>query len=240
MCTAAIVTRARVSDGFGPLKVTDQVDAAIKTTLVPTPAGARYAVRSAEREPQRATLMGLLRGGGRTPVALPTLTAWTGLTDKKSLLGLLFKMQRDGLVSAGATPLSFAAQPLGEALAPLLRALSSQERALLADDAGFCVTSTGYERRAADALAAVAAEASRFHASCARNAEGGTLAGPWVSMSDGEGGAIGVAPLHIADHLFHVVVAGTANMESDAFVQLIAELMRYCLGDAANDEATRN
>lgn len=229
-----------MADAFGPLKVTDQVDAAIKTTLVPTPAGARYAVSSAEREPQRATLIGLLRGGARTPVALPTLTAWTGLTDKKSLLSLLFKMQRDGLVSAGATPLSFAAQPLGQTLEPLLCTVSSQERALLADDAGFCVASVGFERYAADTLAAVAAEASRFQASCARHAEGGTLAGPWIFMSDGEGRAIGVAPLHIADHLFHIVVAGTANMESDAFVQLVAELMRYSLGDAANDEATRN
>jgi hypothetical protein len=211
------------------------MDAAVRTTLVPTAAGARFAVSSAEQDPRRAILIGLLRGAARAPVALRALTAWTGLTDKKVLLGLLFKMQRDGLVNADASPLAFVEQPLEHALPPMLRAISDEERALLADDAGFCVACAGYERRAADALAAVAAEASRFYLSCVRNVEAGTIAGSWVFMSEGAGAAIAVAPLHIGQHLFHVVIAGAPRIESSAFVRLTAELVRYCHGDANYD-----
>ncbi len=210
----------------------DAPDAAVRTTLVTTPAGARYAVSSSEADPQRAILLGLLRGAARGPVAMSALTAWTGLTDKKALLGLLFKMQRDGLVSAEGAPPAFADQVLGDALPPLLRALSLEERALLADDAGLCIACAGYERAAADGLAAVAAEASRFYLSCARNTEAGTVIGPWIFVSDGQGSTIAVAPLHIGAHLFHIVIAGAAQTDSDAFVRLAAELARYCLGDA--------
>ncbi len=211
-------------------KAIDSLDTAVRTTLVPTPAGARYAVSSPEQDPQRAILLGLLRGAARAPVAMAALTAWTGLTDKKALLGLLFKMQRNGLVSAdGASP-AFLDQPLEEALPPLLRALSAEGRALLADHAGLCLACAGYERRAADSVAALAAEASRFYLSCARNAEAGTVIGPWVFVSDGQGATTAVAPLHIGKHLFHIVIAGAAQTESDAFLHLTAELVRYCLG----------
>lgn len=211
------------------------MDAAVRATLVPTPAGAQHAASTATQDPQRAILIGLLRGAARAPVSLSALTAWTGLTDKKALLGLLFKMQRDGLVSAETPPLAFAAEPLGDALPPLLRALSDHGRALLADDAGFCLACCGYERDAADALAAIGAEASRFYASCACNAQAGTLTGPWVSVSDGVGAAVAAAPLHLAAHRFHLVIAGAPRVQRDEFVRLTAELARYSLGEATSE-----
>lgn len=206
-------------------------DLAVRTALVPTPAGARYAVSSPAPDARRAILVGLLRSATYEPVALPALTAWTGLRDKKTLLALLFKMQRDGFLSTDARPLACDRNPLAQALPPLLQALSTEGRALLADDAGFPVAYAGYEPGVANGLAAIAAEAGRFYLSCARNVDTATLAGPWISISDGATATVAVAPLHVSGRRLHIAVAGAARTESDAFVQLTAELMRHGDGD---------
>jgi hypothetical protein len=209
------------------------MDTAISAYLVPTAAGARFAVAAARQDARRTILLGLLRGAASRPVPLTRLAELAGMPDRKAVGGLLFKMQRAGWLSGDVEPMRLPRAPLAEALPALLAALAPCGRAVLAAHDGLCVAWTGFERTAADRLAAVSAGlfpiARNFEER--HDAETGAPPASWTLCDTEREARLTIRPLYIGPRPFHLALAGGPDTDDDAFVQLIALLSRRYLGE---------
>jgi hypothetical protein len=200
---------------------------AVRAFLVPTAAGAWFCTDSRQFEPQRAVLAGLLRGDG-DKLTLTRLASLTGVDNPKSLRALLFKMQRDGLVTADTEPLACPTTSLDQARAHLLPDLSNTGRCVLADAAGLCVVYAGFDRPAAECCAAVAVESyrayHRYQSDLARAL--GEAPHAWSTVGSTPDSSLLVTHLYIGECIFYLIVSGAPRLESLAAVGLIALLNR--------------
>jgi len=195
-----------------------------KAFLIPTPAGAWYAA-SVDRDPsRRALLLALLRGGGGFPFSLNTLMHWSGLTDRKTIAGLLFALQREGLLSGDAAPLVPPHGPLSMVLAELLVRLGNGGTMVLAEPAGLCVAYAGTSQEQAELLAA------RVTALDPRLRRLTTEGDGWSLGDDQSESRLSVRPLLLPPYRFLLVSGAAAELHSEVFVKLVCALSRYCLG----------
>lgn len=200
--------------------------------LVPTPAGARFAIASLESDPRRAVLRALLRGGSSRPMPLAMLAEISGVADRKALGTILYQLQRHNWISGDVEPLTVAREPLEAAVPPLLAALSSTGHGLIADDQGLCFAFAGYGRAEAERLAAFS---TGLYPLWRLYRENDRLTAPhgstaWAVLTDAAEIRLTVCPLHAGDVVFHLTLAGTVNMDSPAMVQLAALLLRRYAG----------
>jgi len=198
--------------------------AAHRAYLVPTAAGAWFAA-SLEREPSRRNLLlALLRGASSFPISLDWFIQWTGLGERRAIASLLFALQREGLLTGEATPLSPPSGPLSSELGPLLERIANNTDVVLADPAGLCVAYAGLSSEAAELLAARVASLDPRLRRLATDGEG------WGLGGDGPGPRLTVRPLHLSPYRFLLVTGHAANLAGLDFVRLISLLARYCLG----------
>jgi len=197
---------------------------AAKAFLVPTPAGAWYAA-STDRDPaRRALLLALLRGGGSFPFSLNTIMRWTGLTDRKVIAGVLFALQREGLLEGDSSPLVPPQGPLSTVLAELLVRLGNGGTMVLAEPAGLCVAYAGTSQEQAELLAArVAALDPRLRRLAAEDHG-------WSLGDERSESRLSVRPVLLLPFRFLLVSDATADLNSEPFVNLVCALSRYCLG----------
>ena len=198
--------------------------AAHRAYLIPTAAGAWFAV-SLDRDPSRRDLLlALLRGASGFPISLDWFTQWTGLSERRAIASLLFALQREGLLTGDATPLAPPHGPLSTVLAPLLERMANGAEVVLADPTGLCVAYAGLAPEAAELLAArIASLDPRLR----RLATDGEV---WSLGGDGSGPRLAVQPLHLSPYRFLLVTGQSANLGGLDFVQLMSVLARYCLG----------
>lgn len=203
----------------------------VQAYLVPTPAGAWYAMAGEEKDARRQVLHGLLRGGACRPVPLGKLVEWTGLPDRKTIRTLLFRMQREGWLNADVQPLALPAGPLDDALEALLATISDCGRALVGNDDGLCVAAAGFARAEAERLAALAAglyPVYRQHRRHGVEAPGEVLS--WT-LNASDGSTVTVRSLHLGGRVFHLVVSGAPAWDAAAIVPCAALLSRRYLGE---------
>jgi hypothetical protein len=129
----------------------------MQTYLVPTAAGARFAAASNAADPRRAVLRSLLRDTSGRPLPLDELVAIAKDDDRRAVVQMLFRLQRDGWLSSSDEPLANTTLSFDDALADFLGRLAGSGQALLARDNGMCVAYKGWSRDVAERLAALAA-----------------------------------------------------------------------------------
>jgi hypothetical protein len=205
---------------------------AIPAYLVPTPAGARFAVCAREPDPRRLVLSALLRGGSSRPMPLAMLAEISGLGDRKALGAVLYQLQRENWLTGEVEPLTVAREPLGEVVPPLLQALSASGQGVLADDCGLCYAYSGYAREDADRLAAFSTGLYplwRLYRELPEAAGPGETSA-WALVNGQGETRLTICPVFVGDQVLHMTLAGTTQLDSPAFVKLAALLLRRYVG----------
>jgi hypothetical protein len=203
----------------------------VNAYLVPTPAGAAFALASRLHDPRRNVLSGLLRGAASRPTPLALLTDLAAVPDRKSLGVLLYKMQRDGWLSGDVEPLLLPDAPLNESLPLLLGKLSATGKAVLSDESGICFAFSGYSAEDAARLAAFSAGLRPMAIRYSGDQDGdAVIIRVSAQPGDSEESALSVFSLHIGKYTFILTLAGTAHAGSVAFVHMAGLLSRRYLG----------
>lgn len=199
-------------------------EAVVRAFLVPTAAGAWYAVASTDCDDRRNILLALLRGGTSINPSLDWFTRWTGLNDRRKVAALLFAMQRAGWLSGDTTPFPVRSGAAGMLLSALLKRVGGANAAVLADTAGLCVAFAASTREHAELLAArVASLEPRLR----------KIAAESDSWSLGSGNAditLSVRRLHLGRNRFLLVSGQDADLKGQPLVELVSVLARHCLG----------
>lgn len=194
--------------------------------LIPTAAGVWHALASREVEASRNILAGLMRGGASEVVPLAALMEWSGVGDSKTVRSLLFKMQRNGWLSAEMEPFELPGESLAEVLQSSLGGLTDIGAAVLADHAGVCIAHAGIKRPEAEQLAAFGAG---LYGSYQRY-QGGPVAGPalasWDLVGDGNAAVLRVRHLHIGRRVLHLCMRGKEQDGSHAALRLAGMLSK--------------
>jgi len=198
--------------------------AAYRAYLVPTAAGAWYAASLGKDEARRELLITLLRGACGFPISLDWFSQWTGLRERKAIAGLLFALQREGLLTGEAVPLLSPRGPASTLLGILLARIACGGGIVLADTAGLCVAYAGASPETSEQLAARVASLDPRLRRLATDGEGWSLGG------NGTDPRLAVRPLHLHPHRFLLVSSPSANLAGEDFVQFIGVLARCCLG----------
>jgi len=204
----------------------------IPAYLVPTPAGARFALGARESDPRRLVLGALLRGGSSRPMPLAMLAEISGVADRKALGAILYRLQRDNWLTGDIEPLTVAREPLGEAVPPLLQALSATGHGVLADDSGLCYAYSGYNREDADRLAAFSPGLYplwRLYRELPENSSHPETSA-WTLVTGQGVTQLTICPIFVGDQLLHLTLAGATRLDSPAFVKLAALLLRRYAG----------
>lgn len=198
--------------------------AAYRAYLVPTAAGAWYAASLGKDEARRELLMTLLRGASGYPISLDWFSQWTGLRERKTIAGLLFALQREGLLTGEAVPLVPPHGPASTLLGSLLERIARGGGVVLADATGLCVAYAGMSPETSEQLAARVASLDPRLRRLATDDEGWSLGG------NGTDARLAVRPLHLHAHRFLLVSSPSADLGGEDFVQFIGVLARCCLG----------
>lgn len=192
--------------------------------LLPTAAGAWFAASQGKDEVRRALLISLLRGACSLPISRDWFSQWTGLGERKAIAGLLFALQREGLLTGEAVSLESLQGPASKLLGGLLERIAQGGEIVLADTTGLCVAHAGTSPEATEQLAARVASLDPRLRRLANDGEGWSLGG------NGTEPRLNVRPLHLAPHRFLLVSSPSANLAGEDFVQFIGVLVRSCLG----------
>lgn len=161
---------------------------------------------------------------------LAALMAWSGQADSKTVRSLLFKMQRNGWLSAEMEPFQLPGEPLASLLESALSGLTDIGAAVLADHAGMCVARAGMDRAEAEQLAAFGAG---LYASYQRY-RGGAVAGPalasWDLLGEESAAVLRVRHLHLGERVLHLCLRGKERDGTDAALRLAVSLSQRYLG----------
>ncbi len=204
----------------------------IPAYLVPTPTGARFVLSGRDQDPRRLVLGALLRGGSSRPMPLAMLADISGLADRKALGTVLYQLQRDNFLTGDIEPLTVSREPLGEAVPPLLQALSDTGRGVLADDNGLCYAYSGCSRNDADRLAAFSTSLYPLWRLYRELPEDAAPLEPsaWALINGRSETRLTVFPVFVGEQLLHMTLAGSATLDSPAYVKLAALLLRRYVG----------
>ncbi len=196
--------------------------------LLPTPAGAYYAVAEAGDTPPRRFLCNLLRCQETPRLTRENLQHLGEPFDQSP--ALLRRIQSLGWVQGLDSPLAVLDKPLEDILPQLLSHLAEAGKALLADPQGFYLAASGFPHETAEELAALSADLMSLqdrHAGLLLNNL--NLASQAWGVIDATGHSrLGIWPLHIGKHRFALVMTGISHFNHPDFVHLVWTLMtRY-------------
>lgn len=196
--------------------------------LLPTPAGAYYAVAEAVETPPRRWLVNLLRCQ-QTPRLNRESLELLGETFSQSL-SLLGRIQSLRWVQGLKDPLVVSDKPLEDILPKLLAQLVEDGKALLADHQGFYLATSGFPHETAEELAALSADLLSL-----QDRHAGLLLGnlnlgsqAWGVIDAAGNSRLGIWPMHIGKHRFALIMTGIPHFNHPDFVHLVWILMtRY-------------
>ncbi len=194
-----------------------------KYHLLPSPAGAFYAVSSARPDPMRKLLLALMAAPQTHPVTIAELSRTTGIGDEAELLELLHQAQTLSWIQGFDEPQSIPTRQVATAMEKLLAPLSALGKGLLVDWNGFAFARHGIDDDTAAALSALAtdiAAVEQRHAERLRETLGVASQG-WAAVDAYGASRIGAWPLFIADHRFLIVLQGEPRLNQPEFVELV-------------------
>jgi hypothetical protein len=203
-----------------------------RLALLPTPAGAFYAVSSAMAEPMRTFLISLLRQKEAQTPDEAGICALIGLEDPQAALQIVYRAQQLGWVEGTPEPRRLAGRTIETDVPPLLQALSGDGKALLVDETGLYLAQHGFAHETAEEVAAMAGDilglTARHAGLVEHNLRLGTTA--WGLVDASGISRIGIWPIFIGEARFALTVAGEPRFHLPAFTDLTWILMqRYGL-----------
>ncbi|SRR5690554_1537128 len=193
-----------------------------------TPAGAFYAVQSADKDGPCKYLLFLL-AQKQTPLFEQKHLSYLH-SDEQSAMQILYRMQQLGYIQLLDQAEEADQGPLEDVLPGLLAKLSQQGKALLADEQGLYLAMSGYAHESAEELSALSAglhEVHERHQALLRNNIG--IKSAAFGVVDAAGNSeIGFWPLYFSRTRFSLVIEGLPRFNSQEFTRIINYLaIRY-------------
>lgn len=192
-----------------------------KHFVLPTPAGAYFAVSHQGNDPVRRLLCALLHQETTPLLTQQALQSWTGQTETDAQESL-YHAQNQQWIEGFNQPRNASADALEALLSNILPALSSCGRALLADAHGFCVAATGFTHETAVKLSALSADIAsldtRHGALTRQNLRLPSSA--WALVDAAGNSQLGFWPLFIDDQRFALILQGMPQFSQPDFTNL--------------------
>ncbi len=205
--------------------------------VIPTPAGAYYAVSSDSKDLARQVLFGLMSGTTSQIVTIDLVQELTGLQSEQEMLELIYRMQKLGWIQSEEQEREGPVGMLEDILPELLSVLSGSGKALLADQQGFYLATHGFSHEAAEELSALSADIASLHqrhSGLLRN-NLGIESSAW-SVVDASGDShLGCWPVFIGDQRFSLVLGGVPQMNQMALTDLVWTLTKRYRGASAEE-----
>lgn len=200
----------------------------LQSNLYPriTPAGAYYAVSSQAPSASRTLLYGLLRASTTETVSTEKLLAWADTNDINTTLNLLYRLQRLEFLYGDEQPAGEEFNMTDEQLPELLEQLSSVGKALLADGNGLYFANAGFHHEAAEEVGVMASEVAALgerHQLLVKN-NLNIHHNAWGICDPSGQTELTFFPLYAGRTKLNLVVAGTPDLNKEAFVSLIKVL----------------
>lgn len=200
----------------------------LQSNLYPriTPAGAYYAVSSQAPSTSRTLLYGLLRASTTETVSTEKLLAWADTNDINTALNLLYRLQRLEFLYGDEQPAGEEFNMTDEQLPELLEQLSSVGKALLADGNGLYFANAGFHHEAAEEVGVMASEVAALgerHQLLVKN-NLNIHHNAWGICDPSGQTELTFFPLYAGRTKLNLVVAGTPDLNKEAFVSLIKVL----------------
>jgi len=199
--------------------------------LLPTAAGAFYAVSTPEKdEPLRNLLLSLLREQTSVKVDRESLAKWFGANNQHYALEQLHSAQTLSLIQGYREPQKMPRLGVGQELQDLLPHLSSVGKVMLADWNGLSLSRCGIHTETADILSALCADliavqnrhAERLEANLGLGTQG------WAAVDAYGSSRIGAWPLYIGEQRFMLIIMGEPRLNQAEFITLVWVLInRY-------------
>jgi hypothetical protein len=199
--------------------------------LYPTPAGAYYAVSSAETDKARTFLRQLLQQKQTPPLTIESLMKLQGQPEQEeSAYQLLHYCQKLGWVQGLTAAKDYPQGALEDILPGFLKTISENGKVLLADDQGFYLALSGFVHEVAEELSVLGAEISTLHMrrSGLLMSNMGLGSHAWAVVNAAGKSQIGFWPVFIGKNRFVITVLGTPHFNQPEFVSLAWALsIRY-------------
>ena len=200
----------------------------LQSNLYPriTPAGAYYAVSSQAPSASRTLLYGLLRASTTETVSTEKLLAWADTNDINTALNLLYRLQRLEFLYGDEQPAGEEFNMTDEQLPELLEQLSSVGKALLADGNGLYFANAGFHHEAAEEVGVMASEVAALgerHQLLVKN-NLNIHHNAWGICDPSGQTELTFFPLYAGRTKLNLIVAGTPDLNKEAFVSLIKVL----------------
>lgn len=198
--------------------------------LSPTPAGAYYAVSSAEQDKPRQFLRRLLLQTVTPALTLENLSQLTGNDVTEKSCELLYHCQKLNWVQGLSAQESYPSDLLENILPELLGKMSESGKVLLADIQGLYLASHGFPHEVAEELSALSAELTTVHErrSGVLMNNLGMSSNAWGIIDVFGNSQIGFWPLFLGKNRFVLVISGVPHFNQPEFVKLIWTLsIRY-------------
>ncbi len=191
--------------------------------ILPTSAGAFFAVSSPDDSRVRRLLLALLRYRSSPHVDTQFLCQCLGTDDEQEALEVLHRAQSLAWIEGYTEVRDVPALGVGQELHQLLPHLSSVGKGLLIDWNGLSLASCGIDEATADTLAALGADligVQERHAGRMAEHLGQTSHG-WAAVDAYGSSRIGAWPLYIGDKRVLLVLLGEPRLNEPSFLALV-------------------
>lgn len=191
--------------------------------ILPTPAGAYYAVSARSDDKARWFLLSLL-SRPESPLLTEEFLLWaTKARSGQEAMELLYRLQGLGWVQGEAESHEGPMGILEEALPAILAKLSSSRKVLLVDNQGLFLSAHGFSYELAEELSALSADLSSLyqrHERLLRN-NISIASSAWALVDSSGDSQLGVWPLFVGEYQFNLVMTGVPQFNQQAFVDLV-------------------
>lgn len=194
-----------------------------KDYVLPTAAGAYYAVSSNSEDKTRWFLLSLLSQASSQAMSEEFLVEATKSKDLQEAMELLYRAQGLGWVQGEEAPREGPVGILEEALPAILGQLSSSRKVLLVDNQGLFLSAHGFSYELSEELSALSADLSSLyqrHERLLRN-NININSSAWALVNSNGDSQLGIWPLYVGEYQFNLVLSGIPQFNQQAFVDLI-------------------
>ncbi len=191
--------------------------------ILPTPAGAYFAVSSLEKSRVRRLLLALLRDRSSPHVTTQFLCECLETDDEQEALEVLHRAQSLAWVEGYEQARDLPALGVGKEINQLVPRLSSVGKGLIIDWNGLSLSRCGISEETADTLAALGADLigvqERHAARLARHF--GQASHGWAAVDAYGSSRIGAWPLYIGEKRVLLVLLGEPRLNDPSFLALV-------------------
>ena len=202
---------------------TGQYELASDLYVLPTPAGAYFAVSTSDDSRVRRLLLALLRHSSSPRVDAEFVCECLGTDDEQEALEVLHRAQSLAWIEGYEQVRDVSRLGVGQELHQLLPHLSSVGKGMIIDWNGLSLASCGIDDATADTLAALSADligVQERHADRMAKHLGQASHG-WAAVDAYGSSRIGAWPLYVGDKRMLLVLLGEPRLNDSAFLALV-------------------